>query len=72
MKSWSVVQRAGHPAWQERTPYVVGVVALEEGPSMLTHLWVDQKDLAYQKEVEISYEEINQHVLPFFKPRSIE
>ncbi|UOQ48914.1 OB-fold domain-containing protein [Gracilibacillus caseinilyticus] len=67
LKTWSVVHRAGHPAWQSLTPYAVGIVELEEGPSLLTHLLIREKELRYQLPVEISYHVLNERQLPFFK-----
>lgn len=36
LKSFSVVHRPGHPGWVPAAPYVVGLVELEEGPTMLS------------------------------------
>lgn len=36
LKSWSTIHRPGHPAWAPVAPYTVGVVALREGPTMLS------------------------------------
>ncbi|RCW77319.1 Zn-ribbon domain-containing OB-fold protein [Saliterribacillus persicus] len=69
LKSWSIVHRAGHPAWQEKTPYAVGIVELLEGPSLLTHLIIDQEQLRYQLPVTISYEKLGDRYLPFFKKK---
>ncbi|WP_066191516.1 MULTISPECIES: Zn-ribbon domain-containing OB-fold protein [Gracilibacillus] len=69
LTTWSVVYRAGHPAWQERTPYVVGIVELEEGPSLLAHLIIDEVELRYQMPVEINYQEVDAFVLPFFRKK---
>ncbi|MCP3028570.1 Zn-ribbon domain-containing OB-fold protein [Halobacillus sp. A5] len=68
LKTWSIIHRAGHPAWQEHTPYVVGVVQLTEGPSLLTHLNVNEDELNYQMEVEMDIQNTGPHPLPFFKP----
>jgi uncharacterized protein len=67
LKTWSVIHRAGHPAWQKHTPYVVGVVSLEEGPSLLTHLLIEEAALTYNMDVEMDISEIGPHPLPFFK-----
>ncbi|MBA2175393.1 OB-fold domain-containing protein [Halobacillus locisalis] len=67
LKTWSVIHRAGHPAWQELTPYVVGVVALEEGPSLLTHVLIEEDEIAYNMNVELNIRHIGPHPLPFFK-----
>ncbi|WP_082235370.1 Zn-ribbon domain-containing OB-fold protein [Halobacillus massiliensis] len=72
LKTWSVIHRAGHPAWQEHTPYTVGVVELAEGPSLLTHLIIDEKNLTYNMEVTVDIVNINSQPLPFFKQKKEE
>lgn len=67
LKSWSIVHRAGHPAWQAKAPYVVGVVELEEGPSLLSHILVPSEELTYRMPLRVSYEQIGAYTLPFFK-----
>ncbi|GGF27418.1 hypothetical protein GCM10010954_28100 [Halobacillus andaensis] len=72
LKTWSVIHRAGHPAWQERTPYVVGIVELIEGPSLLTHLLLNEEELTHNMDVEMDIQEIGPHPLPFFKQKEEE
>lgn len=36
--SWVVYHRALHPAFEQRLPYVVALVELEEGPRLMTNL----------------------------------
>lgn len=69
LKTWSVIHRTGHPAWQERTPYIVGIVELAEGPSMLTHLLIYPSNVRYQMNVEVSFTTIEGQTLPFFKAK---
>lgn len=69
LKTWSVIHRAGHHAWQEYTPYVVGVVKLAEGPSLLTHLLIDEENLTQHLDVEMVIQNIGPHPLPFFKKK---
>ena len=38
LKSWSRIHKPGHPGWIAAAPYVVGIVALAEGPTMLSHI----------------------------------
>jgi uncharacterized OB-fold protein len=38
--SWTVVERAPHPAFAEVVPYVVGIVELDEGPWLHARLLV--------------------------------
>lgn len=66
LKTWSIIHRAGHPAWQERAPYAVGVVELAEGPSMLTHLLIEPDQLAYLMDVKVQFTVIDNQTLPFF------
>lgn len=71
LTTWSIVERPGHPAWQPATPYVLGIVELEEGPTMLTHLLIDsQDDLKIGLPLQMRPIEINGIWLPFFKPLS--
>ncbi|WP_431803870.1 Zn-ribbon domain-containing OB-fold protein [Halobacillus andaensis] len=72
LKTWSVIHRAGHPAWQEYTPYIVGVVQLAEGPSLLTHLPIKEADLVYNMEVTLDIHSVGPHPLPFFKKKEEE
>jgi uncharacterized protein len=38
LKSFTVVHRPGHPGWMAVAPYTLGLVALAEGPTMLSHI----------------------------------
>lgn len=68
LKTWSIVHRPGHPGWQAVSPYVLGVVQLEEGPSMLTHLLVENdQELKIGLPLQVSYTKCNDVWLPFFK-----
>ncbi len=40
LASFRVIHRPGHPGWRAAVPYVVGVVALEDGPTMLSLILV--------------------------------
>lgn len=44
LKSFSVVHKPGHPGWLPIVPYTVGMVELEEGPTMLTFILRDAGD----------------------------
>src|SRR5699024_3770318 len=66
LKTWSIIHRAGHPAWQGKAPYVVGIVELEEGPSMLTHLLIEQDKIVYSMDVTVQFQTIDNQVPPFF------
>lgn len=34
--TWTVVHRAGHPAWDDEVPYAVLIVELDEGPRLVS------------------------------------
>lgn len=36
LKSYSIVYKPGHPGWLPIAPYIVGLVELDEGPTMLS------------------------------------
>ncbi|MBS4209389.1 OB-fold domain-containing protein [Bacillus sp. FJAT-50079] len=68
LKTWGIVHRPGHPAWSEIAPYVLGVVELEEGPTMMTHLLLDpEEEFKIGLPLEVSYTKCNERWLPFFK-----
>ncbi|MFJ7977321.1 Zn-ribbon domain-containing OB-fold protein [Peribacillus sp. JNUCC 23] len=71
LKTWGIVHRPGHSAWLEVAPYVLGVVELEEGPTMLTHLLLDpDQGLQIGLPLQVSYTNCNDVWLPFFKRKS--
>ena len=39
LKSFSAIWKPGHPGWISAAPYVVGLVELDEGPTMLSHIF---------------------------------
>ena len=68
LKTYSVVHRPGHPGWQDIAPYPVGIVELEEGPSMLTQLLVDSpENLKMGDALKVRFVEVNGTWLPFFE-----
>jgi uncharacterized OB-fold protein len=38
LKSFSEIRKPGHPGWIAATPYLVGLVELDEGPTLLSHI----------------------------------
>jgi uncharacterized protein len=68
LKTWCVVHRPGHPAWEAVTPFVLGLVELEEGPTMLSHLLIDPaQDLHIDLPLQVHYVKCGDLWLPFFK-----
>ncbi len=56
--SFTVVHRAAFPEFQERTPYVVALIDLEEGPRMMTNIvGADALDVAIGDAVTVEFED---------------
>lgn len=67
--SWIVYHKAYHPYFQDKIPYNVGVVELEEGPRMLTNLVTDDHaSLEIDQPVELVIQEEAGFALARFKP----
>lgn len=55
--SFTIVHRAAFPEFQARTPYVVALVDLEEGPRMMTNiLGADALEVAIGDAVSVTFE----------------
>ena len=72
LKTWSIVHRPGNPAWQELAPYAVGIVELEEGPSILTHILSETHQFDYLQKVKVNMITPGDQPLPFFEVYSQE
>ena len=70
--SYTVVHRAPSSAFKARVPYVVAVVALEEGPHLMTAIGGCAPDqVRIGMPVEVAWEDIDPAAtLPYFVPRS--
>ncbi|MEL0099107.1 MAG: OB-fold domain-containing protein, partial [Opitutae bacterium] len=66
----SVNHRAPHPGFQGRTPFVLAIVELSEGPRMMTNIvGIDPESVKIGMPVTVCFEDINEEVtLPMFKP----
>lgn len=70
LKSFSIVYKPGHPAWLPVTPYIVGLVELEEGPTMLSYIISDPSKIdtgAVSQKVKLEPTNISGRILPAFK-----
>ncbi|OSP54770.1 Zn-ribbon domain-containing OB-fold protein [Pseudoruegeria sp. SK021] len=65
LKSFTIVHRPGHPGWMAVTPYTVGLVALAEGPTMLSHILGDAPQVG--QAVGFAPTNIGGRVLPCFR-----
>lgn len=56
--SFTVVHRAAFPEFQERTPYVVALIDLEEGPRMMSNIvGADALEVAIDDAVTVEFED---------------
>lgn len=70
LKSFSIVQKPGHPGWVPIVPYAVGLVELEEGPTLLSFiLRKPEEELAIGKAVEMIPTRIGGRILPAFRQK---
>jgi uncharacterized protein len=69
VKSFSAIHRPGHFAWAAVAPYVIVLVTLDEGPTMLSQLLVDDPEQArVGMRVALHPVQIGEYTLPFFAP----
>ena len=66
LQTWSVIHRPGHPGWEPAAPYTIGLVRLDEGPTMLSHLFVSNPELHLP--LQVHYEAVGDEILPCFEP----
>lgn len=68
LKSFSIVHKPGHPGWLPIAPYAVGLVALDEGPTMLSFLLhAPEEKLTIGKALEMIPTRIGKRTLPAFR-----
>ncbi len=69
LKSFSVVHKPGHPAWIPAAPFVVGLVQLFEGPTILSFIITEPRySCSVGQKLELAPTNISGRVLPAFKP----
>ena len=71
LRSFSVVHRPGHPAWAPVAPYAIGLVELDEGPTMLSHILVSLDRLAVGMPLTVTMTQVGEEMLPFFAPADL-
>jgi len=70
LKTFSIVHKPGHPAWATAAPYALGIIALSEGPSMLSTLLApDLGSLHVGMPLRVRLVSIGAFTLPMFEPR---
>ena len=68
--SFVVYHKAFHPSFADEVPYVVAIIALDEGPHLITNVIKCNPDEVYcNMPVEIIWEErTNEVTIPMFTP----
>ena len=72
LKSFSQVHKPGHPGWLPVAPYVVGLVELAEGPTMLSFILPGMRSPGVGNALLLAPTAIGGRVLPAFKPAETE
>ncbi|CAH2400709.1 Zn-ribbon domain-containing OB-fold protein [Mesorhizobium escarrei] len=67
LKSFSQVHKPGHPGWLPAAPYVVGLVELAEGPTMLSFILPGARPPHVGDALMLAPTAIGGRVLPAFK-----
>ena len=67
VKSYSHVQKPGHPGWIMAAPYTVILVELDEGPTMLSLLVGGNEDIAVGDRLKLRPTDVGGRVLPCFE-----
>jgi hypothetical protein len=67
LKSFSEIWKPGHPGWIPATPYLVGLVQLDEGPTMLSHIASDGGSVQIGDRLTFAPTNIGGRVLPCFR-----
>lgn len=65
--TWSVIHRPGHPGFAPAAPYAVGLVRLDEGPTMLSAVLGPVGALALDAPLRVRFETAGGAVLPLFE-----
>ena len=68
--AFSVMHRAGNPTMEDRVPYVVALIELEEGARMMSNVvGCDHGDVQVGMKVQVTWEELSDgRNLPLFEP----
>lgn len=66
LDTWSAIHRPGHPGWEPAAPYVIGIVRLAEGPTMLSHILTPEPRL--EMPLQVCFTRVGAETLPCFEP----
>lgn len=71
LKSFSKVWKPGHPGWIPATPYLVGLVELAEGPTMLSHIISAGQEVRVGAPLRFAPTKIGRCILPCFTTNQV-
>jgi uncharacterized OB-fold protein len=71
LRTFSRVHRPGHPAWVEVAPYVIGLVELAEGPTMLSVIIEGNAEAYVGAPLTIAPTMLGERRMPFFAVETI-
>lgn len=66
LKSFSEIWKPGHPNWGAMAPYLVGLVHLSEGPTMMSHILAEDNDVTVGDELVFKPVDVGGTMLPLF------
>jgi uncharacterized OB-fold protein len=66
--SWVVYRHAYHPAFEQRLPYTVAVVQLDEGPRLISNVLGDAAALRIDQRLKLVIEQESGMAVPRFVP----
>ena len=67
--SFVTYHRAWHPAYQDKTPYNVSLIDLDEGPRLISNVvGCKHNEVKIGMPVEIVYDDREEYTLPQFRP----
>ncbi|WP_079203578.1 Zn-ribbon domain-containing OB-fold protein [Pseudomonas sp. CC6-YY-74] len=67
LKSFSQIWKPGHPGWIPAIPYIVGLVELAEGATMLSLILTDGKTVTVGELLRFKPQNIGGRILPCFE-----
>lgn len=68
VESFTVVHMPPYEAWASSVPYVLALVALDEGVRMMSNIDIDVADVAIDMPVEVWFEQRDAIAIPQFRP----
>lgn len=71
LKSFSEIWKPGHPGWVPATPYLVGLVELDEGPTLLSYILAEGNHVQVGDRLVLAPLNIGGRVLPCFRKEDV-